>query len=80
MKRKRGQLTPRDLEIFSKVLAALRGDYGEEARRFVKDFIATWNKGWTLKRKGHKVRRPNPRPGRPQFVIIDGRERKRQRK
>jgi hypothetical protein len=54
VKRKRGRpLTPRDLEVFSRVLAALRGDYGEETRRLVKDFIATWDKAWTLRRKGH---------------------------
>jgi hypothetical protein len=44
--------------VLSKVLAALRGDYGEEARRFVKDFIATWDKGWRLKHKSY-----NPPPG-----------------
>jgi hypothetical protein len=60
MKRKRGRLlTPRDLELFFKLFAALRGDYGEEGRRLVKDFIAAWK----LKRKGHKVRRPKHRPG-----------------
>jgi hypothetical protein len=64
MKRKRGRpLTPRDLEVLSKLFAALHGDYGEEARRVVKDFIAAWNKAWKLKRKGHTVRRPKPRPG-----------------
>jgi hypothetical protein len=71
MKRKRGRaLTPQDLEVFSRVLAALRGDCGEEARRLVKGFIATWDKAWTLKRKGHKVTRPKPRLGRPQLLII----------
>jgi hypothetical protein len=45
-------LTPRDLEVFSKVLAALRGDYGEEARRFVRDFIVTWNKGVEAEAQG----------------------------
>jgi hypothetical protein len=53
IKRKRGHpLTPRDLEVFSKILAALRGDYGEEARRFVRDFIVTWNKGVEAEAQG----------------------------
>jgi hypothetical protein len=62
MKRKRGRpLTQRDVEVLSKLFAALRGDYGEEARRVVKDSIACGIR-WKPKRKGHKVRRPKAAP------------------
>jgi hypothetical protein len=42
MKKTGWPLTSRDLEVFSKTLAALRGDYGEEAPRLMKNFITKW--------------------------------------
>jgi hypothetical protein len=65
-------ITPRELEVFRKVVAVLKGEYGEEAREYLHQHMLSFKRYCDLKDKGINVYLPAPRLGHPRFLVIRG--------
>ena len=60
-----------DTQSMTRMYEILQGHHRDEARILLHNWLLAWAKTQKLRRNGYRVSIPLPRPGHPQFIIVN---------